>query len=201
MCIAQWKFIEHFAVICEFCQNRKLLHINYTGDLPSYVFDRLFDNFTDKSYWNVDDRNNVDLFRIITRGSNSKVQLTIGVFSITFAMSVIEKVGGFLNTLTMQYELLYKWWINAVVMILSVPRCLCWLFYFQNIITFLFEKLSWAVEILISSNAVAFLTKSLGMPYSVVTAQQACGTEMVNEKWFTLCLKWPSSSSLSRRII
>ena len=54
--------------------------INYTGDLPRYVFDRIFDNLTDKSYCNVDDRNNVDLLRIITRGSNSKVQLTIGDF-------------------------------------------------------------------------------------------------------------------------
>ena len=53
--------------------------INYTGDLPRYVLDRLFDNLTDKSYWNVDDRNNVDLLRIITRGSNSKFQLTIRV--------------------------------------------------------------------------------------------------------------------------
>ena len=53
--------------------------INYTGDLQRYVLDRLFDNFTDKSYWNVDYRNNVDLLRIITRGSNSKLQLTIGV--------------------------------------------------------------------------------------------------------------------------
>ena len=32
-------------------------------------------------------------------------------------MSVIEKVVEFLNTLTMQYELRYKWWINAVAMI------------------------------------------------------------------------------------
>ena len=95
-------------------------------------------------------------------------------------MSVIAKVGEFLNTLTMQYELRYKWWINAVVMILSVPHCLCWSFYFQNIITFLFEKLSCAVEILIWSDAVDFLIKLLGMPYSVVTAQQACSTEMVN---------------------
>ena len=53
--------------------------INYTGDLPRFVLDRLFDNLTDKSYWNIDDRNNVDLLRIITRGSNSKFQLTIGV--------------------------------------------------------------------------------------------------------------------------
>ena len=53
--------------------------INYTGDLPRYVLDHLFDNLTDKSYWKVDDRNNVDLLRIITRGSNSKFQLTIGV--------------------------------------------------------------------------------------------------------------------------
>ena len=35
--------------------------------------------------------------------------MTLGVFSISFAMSVIEKVGEFLNTLTMQYELRYKW--------------------------------------------------------------------------------------------
>ena len=64
-------------------------------------------------------------------------------------------------------------------MILYVPHCLCCLFYFQNIITFLFEKLTCAVEILILSDAVDLLTKSLGMPYSVVTAQQACSTEMV----------------------
>ena len=99
-------------------------------------------------------------------------------------MSVIEKVGEFLNTMTMQYELRYKWWINAVVMNLSVPHCLCWLFYLQNIITFLFEKLSCAVEILIWSDTVDFLTKLLGMPYSVVTAQQACSTEMVNWNHF-----------------
>ena len=53
--------------------------INYTGDLLRYVLDRLFDSLTDKSYWNVDDRNSVDLLRIITRGSNSKFQLTVGV--------------------------------------------------------------------------------------------------------------------------
>ena len=29
------------------------------------------------------------------------------------------------------------------------------------------------------SDAVDFLTKLLGMPYSVVTAQRACSTEMV----------------------
>ena len=96
-------------------------------------------------------------------------------------MSVIEKVGEFLNTLTMQYELRYKWWINDVVLILSVPHCLCWLFYFQNIITFQFEKLCCAVEILVWSDAVDFLEKLLGMPYSMVTAQQACSTEMVKD--------------------
>ena len=53
--------------------------INYTGNLLRYVLDRLFDSLTDKSYWNVDDRNNLDLLRIITRGSNSKFQLTVGV--------------------------------------------------------------------------------------------------------------------------
>ena len=52
---------------------------NYTGDLSRYVLGCLFDNLTDKSYWNVDDRNNVDLLRIITGGSKSKFQLTIGV--------------------------------------------------------------------------------------------------------------------------
>ena len=106
--------MEHFAVIC-----------NYTGGLPRYVLDRLFDNLRDKSYLNVDDWNKVDLLRIITRRTKSKCQLTIGVFSIAFAMSVIEKVAEFLNMLTMQYELRYKWLINAVVMILSVPHCLC----------------------------------------------------------------------------
>ena len=47
--------------------------INYTGDLPCYVLDHLFDHLTDKSYCNVDDRNNVDLLRIITRGYKDRV--------------------------------------------------------------------------------------------------------------------------------
>ena len=108
---------------------------------------------------------------------------------IVFAMSILEKVGDFLNTLTMLYELRYKWRINTVVMILSAPHCLRWLFYFQNINTFLFEKLNCAVEILIWSNAVDFLTKLLGMSYLVVTAQQACSTEMVKNVY----LLWLSS--------
>ena len=54
---------------------------NYTGDLPRYVLDRLFDNLTDKSYWNVDDQNNVGMLQIISRKTESKFQLTIGVFS------------------------------------------------------------------------------------------------------------------------
>ena len=54
---------------------------------------------------NVDDRNNVDLLRIITRETESTFQLTIGVFSIAFVMSVIEKITQFLNTLTMKYKL------------------------------------------------------------------------------------------------
>ena len=111
-------------------------------------------------------------------------------------MSGIAKVGEFLNTLTMQYELRYKWWINAVVMILSVPHCLCWSFYFQNIITLPFEKLSCAVEILIWSDAVDFLIKLLGMPYSVVTAQQACSTEMVKH-WKAPLPFIPSSTSVN----
>ena len=79
--------------------------INYTGYLPRYVLDRLFDNLTDKSYWNVDDRNNVDLLR---NNHKSKFQLTIGVFSIVFVMSVIEKFTEFLHTVMTQYELRYK---------------------------------------------------------------------------------------------
>ena len=123
--------------------------INYTGDLPHYVLHRLFDNLMDKSYWNIDDRKNVDMLRIITREANWKFQLTIWVFSIAFVMSVIEKLTEFMNTLTMKYELRNTCWINTVVMNQSVPHCLCWVFYFQNIITFLFEKWSCAVEILI----------------------------------------------------
>ena len=79
--------------------------INYSGDFPRYVLERLFDNLTDKSNLNVDDRSNVDMLRIITRETKSKFQQIIGVFSIAFVMSVIEKFTEFLNTLTMKYEL------------------------------------------------------------------------------------------------
>ena len=72
-------------------------------------------------------------------------------------------------------------------MILSAPHCLCWLFYFQNIITFLFKIFSYAAEILILSDVVDFLTGSLGMPYSIVTAQQACSTELVAPHCCNLC--------------
>ncbi len=127
--IAQWKFVEHFAVICEFQSESETSTmtdgIDYTGDLLCYVLDRLFDNLTDKSYANVDARNNVDMLRIITHESKSKFQLTIGVFSISFVMSVIEKFTEFLNMLTMKYELQNKCWTNTVVMVQSVPHCLC----------------------------------------------------------------------------
>ena len=147
-----------------------------------YVLDRLFHNLTDifLKCWRSEQcrfaSNNYlrEQFKISTDNRSIKIAV---------AMSVIEKVGELFNTLTTQYELRYKWWINAVVMILSVPHCLCWLFYFQNIITFLFEKWSCAVEILIWSHAVDFLTKLLEMSYSVVTAQQACSTEMVKKLW------------------
>ena len=68
--------------------------INYTGDLLRYVLDRLFDSLTDKSYWNVDNRNNVYLLRIITRGSNSKFQLTVGVqgWKLTLARGELNSV-------------------------------------------------------------------------------------------------------------
>ena len=65
------------------------------------------------------------MLRIITRGTKVKFQLIIGVFSIAFVMSVIEKLTEFLNTLTMKSELQNKCWINNVVMIQSVPHCLC----------------------------------------------------------------------------
>ena len=59
---------------------------NYTGNWSHYVLDRLFNNLTDKSYWNVDDRNSVDMLRIITRETKSTFQLTIGILSIAFVM-------------------------------------------------------------------------------------------------------------------
>ena len=79
--------------------------INYTGDLLGYVLDRLFDNLSGKSYSNVDDRNNVDMLQIITRETKSKFQLTIGVFSIAFLMSVIEKLTEFLNMILRNDEI------------------------------------------------------------------------------------------------
>ena len=84
--------------------------INYTDNLPRYVLDHLFDNLTDKSYWNVDDWTNVDMLRIITRETKSNFQLTIGVFLIAFVMSVIEKFTEFQNTPTMKYELQTNCW-------------------------------------------------------------------------------------------
>ena len=45
------------------------ININYTGDLPHYVLERLFDNFMDKSYLDVDYRNNVnDTFKKLSCG-------------------------------------------------------------------------------------------------------------------------------------
>ena len=49
------------------------------------------------------------MLRIITRETKLKFQLTIGVFSIAFVMSVIEKFTVFLNMVMMQYELRNKW--------------------------------------------------------------------------------------------
>ena len=58
------------------------------------------------------------MLQIITHETESKFQLTIGVFSIAFLMSVIQKLTDILNTVTMKYELRYKCWINTVVIIL-----------------------------------------------------------------------------------
>ena len=62
---------------------------------------------------------------------------------------------------------------------------------------FLLDKLNRSAEILILSYAVDFITKSLRMRYSVVTAQKGCSREMVkgggvggggrNTKHYTLC--------------
>ena len=43
------------------------------------------------------------MVRIITRETKSKFQLTMGVVSIAFVMSVIEKFTEFLSTLTMKF--------------------------------------------------------------------------------------------------
>ena len=51
---------------------------------------------------------NGDILQIITRKPKSKFELTIGVFSIAFVMSVIEKLTEFPNMLMMKYELRYK---------------------------------------------------------------------------------------------
>ncbi len=47
------------------------------------------------------------MLRIITRETESKFQLTIGVFTIAFVMSAIEKLTEFLNMLMMKYEMRY----------------------------------------------------------------------------------------------
>ena len=44
------------------------------------------------------------MVRIITRETKSKFQLTMGVVSIAFVMSVIEKFTEFLSTLTMKFQ-------------------------------------------------------------------------------------------------
>ena len=49
------------------------------------------------------------MLRIIFRETKWKFQLTIGVFSIAFVMSVIEKFTEFLNTPTLQFEVRYNW--------------------------------------------------------------------------------------------
>ena len=82
--------------------------INYTSDLARYVLDCLIDNLTDK-FTEMLMIGTVSICFEITRGTKSKFQPTIGIFSIAFAMSVIEKVAEFLNVLTMQYEPRYKW--------------------------------------------------------------------------------------------
>ena len=84
--IAQQKFIDYFAVICEFWSESATSTmaevIIYTGDFPHYA-------------------SICDMLRIITRETKSKFLLTIGAFLIAFVTSVIEKFTQFLNTLTM----------------------------------------------------------------------------------------------------
>ena len=62
--------------------------------------------------------------------------------------------------------------------------------------------MAYAAEILIiynKSDAVDFLTKSLGMPYSVVPAQQACSTEMVNTFTFNHVYFCEATDSMQHR--
>ena len=93
---------------------------------------------------------------------------------------VIEKLTEFPIMMTMNYEVRYKCGIKHccdgfICASLSLLNILL-----LEYITFLFGKLSCAAEILMQSDAVNFLTKSLGIPYSVLTAHQGCSTEMVN---------------------
>ena len=106
------KIVQLFS---SFSQNPKLLQWRtvLTTLAICYVLDRSFYILTAKSYWHIDDRNTIDMLRIITRETKSKFQLIIGVFSIAFVMSLIEKFTEFLNTLTMKYELQNKCWINT----------------------------------------------------------------------------------------
>ncbi len=75
------------------------------------------------------------MLRIITRETKSKFQLTIGVFSIAFVMSVIEKCQEFLNALMMKYELRNICWKNSCndsicaslsLLIILLPECYCY---------------------------------------------------------------------------
>ena len=91
--------------------------INYTGDLLRYVFDRLFDNVTDKSHWNVDDRNNVNMLRIITRETKSKFQLTIGVFSEMVKMYDVPSNWEHQTGYTCQIGDIKKNWIDATELV------------------------------------------------------------------------------------
>ena len=63
--------------------------------------------------------------------------------------------------------------------------------YYLNLLRYYSKKLSCA-------DAVDFLTKSLGMPYSVVTAQQACSTEMVNTGFFSYTLNTSTRNRIGR---
>ena len=84
--------------------------INYTGDLPRYVLDRLFDNLT-----NLTEMLTIGTMVICSNNhSRDQVKISIGVFSIAFVMLVIEKFTELLNTLTTKYKLRNKCWTNTV---------------------------------------------------------------------------------------
>ena len=89
--------------------------ITSTDDLLPYVFDRLFDSFSDESLSDVDDRNNNDVGELSDRAGGNRILIT-GVFSMATRMSVMMKVT--VQTPRMSCALYYQWWMMHIVLFL-----------------------------------------------------------------------------------